>query len=122
MKIVWIHGAPAAGKLTVARELSKRYGFKLFHNHLAVDLSLSIYDEFGEKDFHDFTDEIRRITLRKAKSLGVSIVVMTWVVCSETDQDAINTYLDFFAQESLDVFPIHLSPTKNETVKSSCFT
>ncbi|WP_256114171.1 hypothetical protein [Vibrio campbellii] len=51
MKVVWIHGAPAAGKLTVAKELNEQFGFKLIHNHLAVDLSLAIYDEFGARTF-----------------------------------------------------------------------
>ncbi|HGO5304506.1 hypothetical protein [Vibrio harveyi] len=47
MKLVWLHGAPAAGKLTVAKVLHEKYGYKLFHNHLTVDLSLSIYESFG---------------------------------------------------------------------------
>jgi deoxyadenosine/deoxycytidine kinase len=114
MKIVWIHGAPAAGKLTVAKELKEKYGFKLLHNHLAVDLSLSIYDEFGAKDFHEFTDSIRRLTLQKAKEIGVEHVVMTWVVCSKLHQKEIQGYLDFFEQEQIDFYPVHLSPSKSE--------
>ena len=114
MKVVWIHGAPAAGKLTVAKELNEQFGFKLIHNHLAVDLSLAIYDEFGAKDFHEFTDNIRRLTLRKAKDIGVQYVVMTWVVCSKIHQKEIQGYIDFFKQESIDFYPVHLSPSKSE--------
>ncbi len=114
MKIVWIHGAPAAGKLTVAKELKEKYGFKLLHNHLAVDLSLSIYDEFGAKDFHEFNDSIRRLTIKKAKEIEVEYVVMTWVVCSKIDQKAIEGYLEFFEREQIDFYPVHLSPAKSE--------
>ena len=114
MKVVLIHGAPASGKLTVAKVLSSQHGFKLFHNHLVVDLSLSIYDEFGEKDFHEFTDSLRRTALRKANELVVSYLVMTWVVCSKMHQELVQTYLDFFEQESIDVFPVHLTPSKAE--------
>ncbi len=110
MKLVWLHGAPAAGKLTVARNLSDCFGYKLFHNHLAVDLSLSIYDEFGAKDFHDFTNEIRRTTLAKANEIGVSHLVMTYMTCFESDAVEINKYLDFFGHQGIEVYPVHLTP------------
>ena len=38
MKTIFIYGAPAAGKLTVANELAKRTGFSVLHNHLINDL------------------------------------------------------------------------------------
>lgn len=34
MRLIFIYGLPATGKLTVAQELAKRTGYKLFHNHL----------------------------------------------------------------------------------------
>jgi len=34
MKLVFIYGPPAVGKLTVANALAKVTGFKVFHNHL----------------------------------------------------------------------------------------
>jgi len=37
MKLVFIYGPPASGKLTVARELATLTGYRLFHNHLIVD-------------------------------------------------------------------------------------
>ncbi|MCE0557462.1 AAA family ATPase [Motilimonas sp. E26] len=110
MKLIWIHGAPAAGKLTVAKYLHEHYGYKLFHNHLAVDLSLAIYDEFGDKDFSDFTNGIRRTVLAKAKSIGVSHLVITYMTCAESDSVEINKYLDFFSENEIEVYPIHLCP------------
>ena len=38
MKLIVIYGPPAAGKLTVAKELSKLTGFKVLHNHITIDL------------------------------------------------------------------------------------
>jgi hypothetical protein len=43
MRLVFIYGIPATGKLTVAQELAKRTGYSLFHNHLVVDLLLSLF-------------------------------------------------------------------------------
>lgn len=50
MKLVFLHGAPAVGKLTVARELARITGFRLFHNHLTVDLVSSLFS-FGSEPF-----------------------------------------------------------------------
>lgn len=57
MKLVFIYGMPAVGKLTVAEELSKITGYKLFHNHLVVDLLLSIF-EFGSLPFVELREQI----------------------------------------------------------------
>lgn len=43
-KVIYIHGAPAVGKLTTAKALCKRTGYKLFHNHLTTDLVRSIFE------------------------------------------------------------------------------
>jgi len=51
MNLIFIYGPPAVGKLTVAKELSKITGYKIFHNHLTQDLAREIYPEFSEKRF-----------------------------------------------------------------------
>jgi hypothetical protein len=57
MKLIFISGMPAAGKLTVARELHKLTGLRLFHNHLTVDLLLEIF-EFGSPEFVNLREAI----------------------------------------------------------------
>lgn len=36
LQLVVLHGLPAVGKLTVAKQLAEATSFKLFHNHLVV--------------------------------------------------------------------------------------
>ena len=50
MKLIFLYGLPATGKLTVAHELAAITGFKVFHNHLVVDVLLTVFD-FGSPDF-----------------------------------------------------------------------
>ena len=57
MKLIFIFGLPATGKLTVAQELSQLIDYKLFHNHLAVDLLLSVF-EFGSAPFVQLREQI----------------------------------------------------------------
>jgi shikimate kinase len=43
MKLVYIYGPPAVGKLSVARQLAKMTGFKLFHSHLTADYVSTLF-------------------------------------------------------------------------------
>ncbi len=65
MNLLFIYGKPATGKLTVARELAKLTGYKLFHNHLTVDLLLAVF-EFGSKPFVDLREEIWLAVIKRA--------------------------------------------------------
>ena len=57
MRLVFIYGMPATGKLTVGRELAALTGYKLFHNHLAVDLLTAVF-EFGSAPFVELREAI----------------------------------------------------------------
>jgi hypothetical protein len=73
MKLVFIHGAPAVGKLTVARELAELTGFRLFHNHLTVDLVGSVF-AFGSKPFIALREQIWLSTFSAAAKHNVSLI------------------------------------------------
>lgn len=73
MQLVFIYGAPAVGKLTIARELAKLIGFRLFHNHLTVDLVGAVFD-FGSEPFVRLREEIWLATFREAAVHGVSLI------------------------------------------------
>ncbi|MDP2925294.1 MAG: AAA family ATPase [Nanoarchaeota archaeon] len=49
MKLVYIYGPPAAGKLSVAKQLAKITEFRLFHNHLTADYVSSIFPSKDKK-------------------------------------------------------------------------
>jgi tRNA uridine 5-carbamoylmethylation protein Kti12 len=46
MKLIFIHGSPAVGKLTVAKALLRLVPARLMDNHSNVDLARTIFD-FG---------------------------------------------------------------------------
>lgn len=73
MKLIFLHGAPAAGKLTVARELAALTGFRLFHNHLTVDLVSSLFP-FGSEPFVRLREQIWLAAFAEAARADVSLI------------------------------------------------
>jgi hypothetical protein len=77
MRLIFIYGMPAAGKLTVARELAKMAGYPVFHNHLAVDLLLSVF-EFGSPPFVELREEIWLSVFRQAAANQLPGLIFTF--------------------------------------------
>lgn len=77
MKLIFIYGLPATGKLTVAQELINITGFKLFHNHLVVDLLLSVF-EFGSPEFIALREEIWLSIFDQAGRSGIPGMIFTF--------------------------------------------
>ena len=73
MLLIFIHGAPAVGKLTVARELSALTGFPLFHNHLTVDLVSSLF-AFGTPSFVSLREQIWLAAFAEAARNDLSLI------------------------------------------------
>src|SRR5262245_10594622 len=72
MKLIFLYGLPGTGKLTIARELSAMTGIRLFHNHLTVDLLLSVFP-FGSKAFVDLRESIWLSVFEEAAFLPAMI-------------------------------------------------
>ena len=73
MELVFLHGPPASGKLTIARALAARTGYGLFHNHLVVDALLSTF-AFGSEPFVALREEIWLSVFREAARHGRSLI------------------------------------------------
>src|SRR3989442_10339181 len=73
MRLVFIYGPPASGKLTVATELAKLTGFKLFHNHVSIQFVQSIF-EFGTKTFWRLTNKYRLQMIEEGSKEGVDTI------------------------------------------------
>ena len=73
MKLIFIHGGPAAGKLTVARELARLTGLPLFHNHLVVDAVGAVFP-FGSAPFVRLREQFWLETFSAAAEDGRSLI------------------------------------------------
>ena len=73
MKLLFIYGSPAVGKLTVAQRIAARTSFKVFHNHLSIDAVLPVF-EFGTLPFFRLINLIRVETIREAARANVDLI------------------------------------------------
>ena len=77
MKLIFLYGLPGVGKLTVARELKKLTGFRVFHNHLTVDLVESVF-EFGSVPFVELREEVWLAVFSKALVANLKGLIFTF--------------------------------------------
>ena len=73
MKFVALYGPPAVGKLTVAQELEKLTGFKLFHSHLTWNAVTPIF-EWGSESYNRVLPEVRRIMIMEAARADIDLI------------------------------------------------
>lgn len=73
MKLIFLHGPAAAGKLTVGRELQALTGLRLFHNHLVVDALLAVFP-FGSEPFVRLREEMWLAVFRAAAAERASLI------------------------------------------------
>lgn len=72
-RVVFLHGPPACGKYTIGRELAALTGWPLFHNHLVVDMLLTVFP-FGSAPFREHRERIWLDVMGDAAKAGGSLI------------------------------------------------
>jgi hypothetical protein len=106
MKLVFIHGAPGAGKLTTARALLARQPGRLFDNHASIDVVRTVFD-FGAPGFWELVNSVRVSVVDAAAKHGTPLVVMTFVYVEPDDLpifEQFETAVTSYGGELLPVF------------------
>lgn len=73
MKLLFLHGPPAAGKYTIARLVADATGLPLFHNHLIVDAVHAVFP-FGSPGFVRLREQFWLDVLGAAAAEGRSLI------------------------------------------------
>ncbi len=113
MKLVFLHGPPAAGKLTVARELAALTGWRLFHNHLTVNLALAV-DDFGTPGFVALREQIWLAVFRRALADRRPGLIFTFNPENSVPQRFIDELFAEIAAAGGEVIPIELTASEAE--------
>lgn len=115
MKLVIIYGPPAVGKLTVAKELAALTGYKLFHNHLTVDLVESIF-KFGTPLFWKKVRFLREYLFSEAAKNNINLI-FTFVYAKGEDDEIVNKFIDIVESNGGEVCLVQLKTSVDELKK-----
>ena len=76
MKLIYLHGPPAAGKYTIAKELEAKIGARVFHNHLTIDVAKAIFN-FDTAAFWELVYTLRLQCITTAAQQAAGVVIYT---------------------------------------------
>ena len=103
MNLVFLYGPPATGKFTVAKELEKQTGYKLFHNHLTLDLARNILPEFDERLF-ELTRKLRLDVFEAAAKYDKNLIFTYVYTGQELENDFINATIKLIRKYGSNVY------------------
>lgn len=97
---VLIIGAPAVGKLAVARLLTQRTGFGLTHNHVAIEATLPLFN-FGTEEFRRLVFQLRCDIYSAAatSSLPGMVGTFVWNFASPRSQEMVESWCQIFRRQ-----------------------
>jgi chloramphenicol 3-O-phosphotransferase len=116
MKLLLLHGAPAAGKLTVAKALLGMVPGRLFDNHVAIDLALTIFD-FDAPGFWELVHDVRCAGLEAAAEQGVSLVVTTFCYVAPDDRPLYEDFEAIMQRHGGELLPVFLHCSCEESAR-----
>lgn len=115
-KFVIIIGPQAVGKMTVGQELAKKTGYKLFYNHMTIEMVRLIFD-YDKKIYHKMNKLIRYEVFKEfAKSEEKGIIFtgcFDFGKDFEEEKQEVNNWMDLFEES----YVIELEASLEERLK-----
>jgi adenylate kinase len=116
MKLIFLHGMPGVGKLTVAREFASLTGYKLFHNHLTVDLVSSVF-EFGTTPFVELREKIWLEVFSEAANSDLEGMIFTFAFETTVREGFVESVRTTIGSRGGEVFFVKLTCSPEELEK-----
>jgi chloramphenicol 3-O-phosphotransferase len=116
MKLIFLHGSPAVGKLTVAKALLRLLPARLMDNHANVDLALTVFD-FGGPGFWELVHASRCVALEAAAKHGVPLLVTTYCYVAPTDLVHYEEFEAIVRRHDGEMLPVFLHCSHEEAVR-----
>ncbi len=112
----FLHGAPAAGKLTIAKALLQLVPGRLFDNHAAIDLARTLFD-FGTPGFWELVHATRYSALDIAAEHGVALVATTFCYAEPDDLPQFQKFEEVMRRHGGELLPVFLHCSREEATR-----
>lgn len=118
MKFIILFGPQAVGKMTVGQELAARTGFKLFHNHMSIDLASQFFD-YGTFSGKQLVSRIRKDIFEVVSQSDLPGLIFTyvWAFDLQSDWDYIEEVSALFESRGASVYYVELEAHVEERQK-----
>jgi len=111
MKLIFIYGPPASGKLTVANKIADLSGVGVFHNHVIRDFVNNMFDTTGD-DHNSLVNTLRYETIKHAQKIDKSLVC-TFVYDQKLDEKFITSLIKLLRD---DIYFVKLTAPKETLI------
>ena len=115
MKLIFVYGPPAVGKLTIAKELAKQTGFVLFHNHLTADIGRLLFN-FGDPRLFSLSERLRLDVFEAAAQSDTEGMIFTLVYITD-DRDFVSKVVETITKNGGQVLFVQLKCDHTELFK-----
>ena len=118
MKFILICGGAATGKMTIGQSLAKKTGFKLFYNHMSLELVNAFFD-FGTPNFKRLDKLIRFGIFKEIANSDIDglIFTMVWAFNDKRDEEYIDEIIQFFEKRNPQVCIVELKTDLEERLR-----
>ena len=102
MKLVFLIGSGAVGKMTVGQKLAEMTRLRLFHNHMTIEPVIEIFGKYDGK----VVSEIREIIFREfaaSDNYGMIFTYM-WAFDHQSDWDYVRHVMEIFEPYGTDFY------------------
>ena len=115
MKLVFIIGSGAVGKMTVGQELAKITDLRLFHNHMAIEPVIEIFGSHNGKAIYDIREAV--FTNFAASDNYGMIFTYMWAFDMQSDWDYVEHVKDIFKPYGTEFYYVELIAPKEIRLK-----
>ena len=109
MKLLFIFGSLAVGKMTVGQELTKITDLRLFHNHMSIDLVNEVFGRQNKTNW-DVVCKLRELIFEEfAKSDNYGLIfTYSMGFNKQSEWDNINHIRSIFKQANAEIYYVEL--------------
>ena len=116
MRLLFLHGMPASGKLTVAKALLHAIPGRLLDNHASIDLAGTVFD-FDAPGFWELVHSVRLSALRAAVEHDVPLLVTTFCYSEPEDRDLFEQFEEIVLGGGGALLPVFLRCSEQEAIR-----
>lgn len=110
MKLLFIIGSGAAGKMTVGQELMKRTKLRLFHNHMSIELVLEVFGGYDAQAVKDVREAVFN-NFAASDNYGLIFTFM-WAFDKQEDWDYIEHVKEIFEPYGTEFYYVELTASQ----------